>query len=145
MKQNALSAIALIILVGCIAVLYLRGAIFGTEAIAIGVQIAAALLMIWARLTFGFRSFHGTARPTKGGLVTSGPYKYFRHPIYAAIVYFLLAALVDHFSAASAGLILLSLAMLAIRMKAEEHLLVEIYPAYAEYSRTTKRVIPFLV
>jgi hypothetical protein len=40
-------------------------------------------------LTFGARSFHAGANPTDGGVVTAGPYRFFRHPIYAAILYFL--------------------------------------------------------
>ncbi len=34
---------------------------------------AAALLIIWGPLVFGWRSFHFTANPTRGGLVTTGP------------------------------------------------------------------------
>jgi len=45
--------------------------------------------MLWARLTFGGRSFHAGANPTAGGVVTTGPYRFVRHPIYAAILYFL--------------------------------------------------------
>jgi len=38
------------------------------------VQASAVLLMLWARVTFGRRSFHATANTTEGGLVTTGPY-----------------------------------------------------------------------
>ena len=44
--------------------------------------------MLWARLTFGWRSFHAGARPTEGGIVTRGPYHWVRHPIYLAILLF---------------------------------------------------------
>ena len=47
--------------------------VFANSPLAIAVQIEAALLMIWARLTFGMRSFHLAANPTAGGLVTTGP------------------------------------------------------------------------
>ena len=49
------------------------------------VQGCAVGLMIAARITFGRRSFHAAANPTAGGLVTTGPYRWLRHPIYAAI------------------------------------------------------------
>ena len=54
----------------------------------LAVQACAVLLMLWARATFGLRSFHPTANTTQGRLVTTGPYRYWRHPIYAYIIYF---------------------------------------------------------
>jgi protein-S-isoprenylcysteine O-methyltransferase Ste14 len=41
-----------------------------------------------ARVTFGRRSFHAAANPTAGGLVTTGPYRLIRHPIYTAACLF---------------------------------------------------------
>jgi len=67
MNWKWLSFTALAGLVACIVGLYLNNnAIFGTGPITITIQVIAALLMIWARLTFGIRSFHGTANPTAG-------------------------------------------------------------------------------
>src|SRR5579862_6825169 len=99
MNWKWLSFAAIAGLSACIIGLYLNHhAIFGTGPITIAIQVIAALLMAWARLTFGIRSFHGTANPTAGGLVTTGPYKYIRHPIYAAILYFLWAGISAHVS-----------------------------------------------
>ena len=144
MNWKNLSGVALAILVGCIWALLFRRSLFGTGPVTIALQFAAALLMLWARYTFGMRSFHGTANPTSGGLVTNGPYRYFRHPIYASILYFLGAALAAHLSIINALITLLAAAMLATRVAAEETLLAEAYPDYAEYSQRTKRVIPFV-
>jgi protein-S-isoprenylcysteine O-methyltransferase Ste14 len=145
MNPNRLSAVGLIVLIGCILALIFREAFFGTEPVAIAIQAAAIALMLWARLTFGLRSFHATAKPTEGGLITRGPYKYFRHPIYSAVLYFTWASLIDHFSAWNAALVILATGMLALRMASEEKLLVRRYPEYAEYSRKTRRVIPFVL
>ena len=91
MNWKWLSFTALAGLVACIVGLYHIHAIFGAGPITITIQVIAALLMVWARLMFGIRSFHGTANSTAGGLVTTGPYRYIRHPIYAAILYFVWA------------------------------------------------------
>ncbi len=109
------------------------------------VQIMAVLLMLWARITFGRRSFHAAANPTEGGLVTAGPYAYIRHPIYASILYFLWAAICSHLSMINVALGVLGTIGAGIRIYAEEHLIVKQYPQYAEYSRRTKRIIPFLL
>ena len=55
--------------------------LFAASPLAIVPQAAAVLLMLWARATFGRRSFHFAASPTEGGLVTTGPYRWIRHPI----------------------------------------------------------------
>jgi protein-S-isoprenylcysteine O-methyltransferase Ste14 len=123
----------------------LRGSLFATHPVGIAVQVLAAGLMVWARVTFGRRSFHAAANPTAGGLVTHGPYRYWRHPIYAAILYFAWAGIASHPSleaVAAAGLITLGL---VARMLFEERLVAAEYPEYAAYARRTRRVIPFVV
>jgi protein-S-isoprenylcysteine O-methyltransferase Ste14 len=125
--------------------LVLTGSLFSRSPFVIAVQLAAAALMLWARVTFGRRSFHAAADPTAGGLVTTGPYRYIRHPIYAAACAFGLAGAAAHASAASGGLCVLLLAGAAIRIACEERLVVETYPEYANYARRTKRVIPWIL
>jgi protein-S-isoprenylcysteine O-methyltransferase Ste14 len=118
--------------------------LFSTAPAVIALQAAAVALMIWARLTFGRRSFHATADPTEGGLVTTGPYRHIRHPIYTAACLFIFAGAAAHLSWPTAGLALLVLAGCAFRMAAEEHLLVQRYPEYAAYAAKTRRMIPYL-
>ena len=78
MNLKILSLVALVGLAACVLGLYLNHALFGTGPVTIAIQVCAAALMIWARITFGIRSFHGAANPTAGGLVRTGPYKYIR-------------------------------------------------------------------
>jgi protein-S-isoprenylcysteine O-methyltransferase Ste14 len=146
MNWKWLSFTALAGLAACIVGLYLNNyAIFGAGPITITIQVVAALLMAWARLTFGIRSFHGTANPTTGGLVTTGPYRYIRHPIYAAILYFFWAGIAAHPSLVTLAAGLLATAFTAVRIVAEEKLLVTMYPEYRAYARVTKRVVPFVL
>jgi protein-S-isoprenylcysteine O-methyltransferase Ste14 len=109
------------------------------------VQAAAIALMIAARVTFGTRSFHAAANPTAGGLVTRGPYHWLRHPIYAAVLYFIWSTAVDHRSVESFAAALLITAGACVRMYAEESLLMTTYPEYAAYRARTARVIPFVL
>ena len=59
---------------------------FGQSPLSLGLQIAGLALVVWARVAFGARSFHAGSTPTEGGLVTSGPYHFIRHPIYAGVL-----------------------------------------------------------
>lgn len=107
-------------------------------------QVSAIALMLWARRTFGRRSFHATASPTEGGVVMTGPYRWVRHPIYTAVSLFSWACWLGHPSCISLGMAGLVTAGGLVRMLAEEAVLAARYPEYAEYARTTKRMIPHL-
>jgi protein-S-isoprenylcysteine O-methyltransferase Ste14 len=147
MKQgsmNFLSVGGYLLMVIGILTIYFTGALFSTEPVVIAVQILAGALMIWARITFGKRSFHLTAEPTEGGLVTSGPYKYIRHPIYASILLFSWPGVIANISLISVGFGIILLAGSFARIFCEESLVRLQYPEYDRYAAKTKRLIPFL-
>lgn len=108
------------------------------------VQILSFCLMIWARIIFKSRSFRLTANPTKGGLVTRGPYKWFRHPIYAAVIYFSVACLIAFPKIETLIALILITGGLFTRMLLEEKELNKTFPEYVEYSKRAKRLIPFV-
>ncbi|HKJ45667.1 MAG TPA: methyltransferase, partial [Balneolales bacterium] len=118
--------------------------LIATNPILIGIQVAAVLLMIWARVTFGIRSFHATASTSEGKLVTNGAYHYWRHPIYTSIIYFVWAGQIQQTSLLSIALALLLTAALVTRMLIEEHYLKQTYLEYTDYMKRAKRIIPFV-
>ena len=132
------------ILVVSLVLLVIQNAIFAAGVIPIFVQGMAVIIMVWARTTFGRRSFHAGAEPTQGGLITSGPYKYIRHPIYASILYFMWAAIYSHPADLTILLGIIGTLGLSLRIYAEEKLVVVQYPQYEEYAARTKRIIPYL-
>ena len=141
---NFLSRIGFVAAVAGIVALLSLGHLLARNPFLIGVQVMAALLMLWARRTFGRRSFHASASPTEGGLVTTGPYRYWRHPIYASIIYFVWAGQIE----APAVLpmlaaVVITLALL-LRMLIEERFLAAEYPEYSGYARRAKRLVPFV-
>jgi protein-S-isoprenylcysteine O-methyltransferase Ste14 len=122
----------------------LVGTLLARGPIGIAAQVAAVALMIWARVTFGRRSFHAAADPTAGGLVTTGPYAFLRHPIYTAVCLFTLAGTLTYRTPASFGWLVLVFAGAIGRMLCEETLLKDRYPAYADYASRTARMVPFV-
>jgi len=118
--------------------------LFSNSPLVIASQVVAFLLFLWARVTFGQRSFHLVADPTEGGLVTRGPYRYLRHPIYSAVCLFTGAGVAAHWSWSSGlwgGLILAGAVM---RIVCEEALVAARYPEYLQYKTTTWRMIPYV-
>ena len=145
MNLKRASVIGFVIAALALGTLVFQESLFATGLVAITVQILAALLMVWARVTFGQRSFHAAADPTEGGLVTSGPYKFLRHPIYAAVLYFIWAGVLSHPLRINFFLGVVATAGLVVRMLAEERLVTQRYPDYTAYSARTKRIIPFII
>jgi protein-S-isoprenylcysteine O-methyltransferase Ste14 len=141
---NIASAVATIALVATIVRLFFLHAILGRGPLTIGAQALAVLLMVWARATFGIRSFHATANPTAGGLVTTGPYRYLRHPIYAAVLLFVWSGVLSNPSRQAIALGAIASAATVVRMISEERLVRRRYPEYASYAARTARLVPFI-
>src|SRR5512140_2240697 len=104
MSLKQASIVATAVLPAAILGLFVRHALFAIHPGLMLVQVLAVILVIWARLTFGMRSFHFAANPTDGGLVTSGPYRFVRHPIYAAILFFVWAGIASRTTLPGVGL-----------------------------------------
>lgn len=145
MTLRSVSLVATTVLVVAVVSLLLQRLLFAHQPGFIALQAAAGLLMLWARLTFGGRSFHAGADPTKGGVVTTGPYRFVRHPIYTAILVFVWAGVASHGAILGVLIAIVATAAIAVRIGSEEALVLEQYPEYAEYARRTKRIVPFVL
>jgi isoprenylcysteine carboxyl methyltransferase (ICMT) family protein YpbQ len=106
---------------------------------ALGIGIA-----IWARVHLG-RNWSGTPSIKKDHeLVTSGPYRFVRHPIYTGMVLALFG------SALTAGVIwfvvfILFTANFLYRIPVEERYMMQLFPdQYPGYKKRTKALIPFV-
>ena len=147
MNPKSRSLAATVLLVVAVVLLLRDHALIARTPLGIALQGLAVVLMLWARVTFGMRSFHATANPTEGGLVTAGPYKYWRHPIYAAVLLFVWSGLLARGGAPAPldlALAVLATLMTAVRIQAEEQLLRASMAAYGAYAAHTKRLIPFV-
>ena len=114
---------------------------------AIGAAVFAGgiALAVWARLHLGRNWGMPMTQRAEPELVTSGPYRFVRHPIYSGLLTAMLGtALVDN---------LLGLIVVAVLIAyfyycgtVEERNLVATFPsAYPQYRSRTKMLIPFLL
>jgi protein-S-isoprenylcysteine O-methyltransferase Ste14 len=142
LKAISLAGYALM-LVALLGLIWMKS-LFSPNPAAVAVQVLSLAFFLWARITFGRRSFHLAANPTEGGLVTSGPYRFVRHPIYATMCAFVWAGVFAHLSWATASLGLLIVAAALLRIFCEEKLVSARYPEYLEYAKNTPRMIPGL-
>lgn len=112
-----------------------------------GVALCAAgiAFAIWARTTLGANWSPVPSIKREHELVTTGAYRFVRHPIYAGIWVALVGSALAESRAWLFGLALAT-AFFAYRVKVEEGLMMRQFPAeYAAYMKRTKAVIPFVL
>ncbi len=141
---KVLSIVGFLVMAGAVVVQFATHNLLSRAPWVIGAQVGALLLLLWARQTFGRRSFHVAANPTAGGLVTSGPYRYIRHPIYTAFSVISGAGVIAHWSWAAGLLGMFVVGGALLRMFCEEMLVTARYPEYRQYAATTWRMIPYV-
>jgi protein-S-isoprenylcysteine O-methyltransferase Ste14 len=100
---------------------------------------------IWALSVMGIGNINISPLAKPGAvLVTGGPYRLIRHPMYLAVLLVIWPLIIAHFSflRITAGFILTM--DLIIKMLFEEGLLKQQFAEYHAYMRTTKRLIPLI-
>lgn len=104
------------------------------------------VLGVWAVWVMKIGNFRVTPDiPSNSRLVTSGPYEYIRHPMYASLLLITLALILDHLSPFRLFLWLILLADLLMKLNYEEELLSGRFKGYSSYKQRTKRLIPFIL
>jgi protein-S-isoprenylcysteine O-methyltransferase Ste14 len=144
-RLTGVSAVGVFLIAGV-----LRGGSLAVHSViltAIGALLFACgiALAVWARLHLGRNWGMPMTQRAEPELVTSGPYRFVRHPIYTGLLTAMLGtALVDN---------LLGLVVVAVLVAyfyycgtVEERNLAAIFPkAYPEYRSRTKMLIPFIL
>ena len=109
------------------------------------VQLLAAAVMPWARRSFQPGQFNIHAEPQEGSMISSGPYKFIRHPMYASALVIIWSGILGHFSPVNLIIAVIVTIVVSIRITIEEQYLRAHFPTYLDYSRKTKLVIPFII
>jgi protein-S-isoprenylcysteine O-methyltransferase Ste14 len=86
------------------------------------------------------RSFSMMAEARR--LVTWGPYRYVRHPLYVAEELAIIGLFMQFASVWSALVLAVHIAFQLRRMHNEETVLADIFPEYAAYRQRTARLLP---
>ena len=123
----------------------LSGPLFAASPALLLLEGAAGLLGLWAIGTMGVGNFNVTPDvKQRARLVTGGPYRYIRHPMYTALLMGSLSLVLDAFSLLRLALWLVLFVDLLVKLNYEERLLSQDLEGYSTHIQRTKRLIPFL-
>jgi protein-S-isoprenylcysteine O-methyltransferase Ste14 len=114
----------------------------GISIIGDALLLAGSAWSVWALRTLG-RSFSILAQAR--AVVTTGPYRMVRHPLYFGEVVGALGVAVHVYSIWSAAVWVLLVVLQLYRSGHEERVLASRLPDYVTYQQTTKRMVPGLL
>jgi protein-S-isoprenylcysteine O-methyltransferase Ste14 len=114
--------------------------------LAVALLSGSASLALWTLAVNRPGNFNIRPTPRAGGmLVTSGPYRWVRHPMYTSVLMAAAAAALKSHRVVDLGLWLALLAVLLAKAGLEERALMIRFPDYQDYRSRTTRFLPWLV
>jgi protein-S-isoprenylcysteine O-methyltransferase Ste14 len=100
--------------------------------------------MTWAIYSLSYLGKRFSIVPEARGLVTGGPYRFARHPIYLGEIAAGLGLVLPTILTVHMGVFVVFVTAQLIRTHYEERVLRRTFPEYAAYARRTRRLIPFI-
>jgi protein-S-isoprenylcysteine O-methyltransferase Ste14 len=144
-KERLYPYILVFIQLSCLVFIAVSGPVFAKGMNGIFIESAGVFLAVLAIFTLKPGNFNITPRIKQNGvLVTSGPYRLIRHPMYLAQIIAVIPLVVDYFSWYRLAAILLLTVDLLVKIVYEEKKLNRHFKGYAGYSQKTKKLIPGL-
>lgn len=109
------------------------------------IEITGLALVVWAVKAMK-RNGNVTPVPKKSAvLITSGPYKYIRHPMYIAQIIAVLPLICDYYTKPRLIAFLILVVTLVFKLHYEEQRLIQHYGnSYKEYQKTSKKLLPYI-
>lgn len=145
MRGSALSYVLVGVQFVCLAAIVVSGPLIPPAPLWALVTVGGVLLGVWAVLAIRIPEVSVLPEVRMGArLVTRGPYRLIRHPMYSALLIVCLGLVMGAPSLLRWLLWLALLADLVIKLNYEERLLARRFSEYAAYRRRTWRVLPFV-
>lgn len=143
---HLLKSIVLVTLQFLLIVLLLSGLLLNNLSVLPAIFIIISFhLLLWAMAAMQKSKLRILPEPSgNAALITIGPYRYIRHPMYTAIMLGALGLLISYFSWVRLVMVISLAIVLIIKLTWEEKMLLQKFEGYPSYRRHTKRLIPFL-
>ena len=129
----------------CLGIILFTGPVIPSNYFLSAIELLAGVLAIWAIRTMRIGTFNVTPNIKPGGnLVTNGPYRFIRHPMYTSLLLATLPMILNRCTPERSVSWLVLLFDLVLKLRFEEELLSKAFVDYRTYMQRTRRLIPFL-
>ena len=129
----------------CLGLIAVTGSLFPSNEFLLMIELLGLGLGIWAVYSMRIGNFNIVPDPlARSKLVTTGPYRLIRHPMYLALLLTTLPLVINEFDLFRIVIWLVLLFNLLLKLNYEENLLVIELAGYDQYVRKSARLIPFL-
>ncbi len=144
-KKHILAQLTVVVQFSCLGIFLITGPWFANSILLIIIESAGILLGIYAIYSMRWYNLKISPEVKKDAVfVTYGPYRYIRHPMYAAILLAFVPLIISYpnlLRIITGGILLTDL---LFKLHFEEELLRKHFSNYETYQRTTKKLFPFI-
>jgi len=118
---------------------------FNLNIIALILATVAILLVSWSLWVMRISKIRILPMPhLEAQLITSGPYRLLRHPMYTAVLLFTAGLSIEHLNWERGIIWIILLIVLIIKLHWEEQMLIQRFPQYQDYQLHSYKLIPFI-
>jgi len=108
--------------------------------------LLSAALMLWAIIAMQKSKLSILPEPSANAtLITNGPYRFIRHPMYTAILLGSTGILLQQFTLLRLVIFIALAITLHVKISWEEKMLSQKFDGYKNYMKQTKRIMPFII
>jgi len=145
-QSNILKSFTFVIIqFSCLGLIAITGPIFSDNKLLLAVEFLGLALGSWAVFVMGIGNFNVTPDPLKSSrLVTRGPYRFIRHPMYLALLLVTLPLVATKFSVLRLAIWLVLFIDLVVKLNYEEGILMTRLEGYRDYKQRSYHLIPFI-
>ncbi len=130
---------------GTLAAIFLTGKNIPDSPVLLSFMLLGFILGVWAILVMGNGNLNVPPDVMEHArLVSRGPYKLIRHPMYTAILLFVVPIIIYDYNLIRLILLGVLIIDLVFKLHYEEKSLLQKFSEYESYRRRTWRIIPYL-
>lgn len=143
--KNPKSTLLVVLQLTALFFIFLTGDLIPADIVITGMLLLGVFLAVWAVYALRTTRFSILPEvPDNAALVTAGPYKIIRHPLYTALIIIAQALIINEPTIPRIIAFLVLVAVLLVKTEMEEKYLDKHFKEYGEYKVNTQKLIPYI-